>query len=155
MKKLVVIVAFAMMSLATLLYYSVLNLKLKTYVVDCTQAKKITQISDNFLSGIGDPSQEEAEIIAQRHITKAVCLNELKGDSSFNPKPYFLSASDLSSKYQVIGHTHAGLRSPGSLLVKFDNGTQLNFCFSKMLINCNRAKKCDCPYDFNWEPRPK
>ncbi|MBD2255070.1 hypothetical protein [Nostoc parmelioides] len=128
---------------------------LKTHIVDCNQAHKITKISDNFLSAIGDPSPNEAEIIAQRYITKAFCLNDLKGDNSFSPKPYFFNVSNLSSKYQIIGYHGAGLRSPGSLRVKFDNGTLLNFCFSRMVINCNQAQECDCPYDFNWEPKPK
>jgi hypothetical protein len=126
-----------------------------TYIVDCTQANKITQISDTFISAIGDPSQKEAEIIAQRYITKAFCLNDLNGDSSFSPKPYFFDISNLSSKYQIVGYAGAGFRSPGSLQVKFDNGTLLNFCFSMMVINCNKAQECDCPHDFNWEPKPK
>lgn len=127
----------------------------KTYLVDCTQANKITQISDKFISAIGDPSWQEAEIIANRYITKAVCLKDLKGDLSFSPQTYFFNASDLSLKYQIVSYEGAGFRSPGSLRVKFDNGTLLNFCFSRMVINCDRTSECDCPHDFNWEPKLK
>ncbi|MBD2253745.1 hypothetical protein [Nostoc parmelioides] len=154
MKKLIQISIIIILSLG--LTYHLLSITFpKTYIIDCTQANLITKISDNFISAIGDPSAKEAEIIAQRYITKAFCLNDLKGDSSFSPKPYFFNVSNLSSKYQIIGYSGAGFRSPGNLQVKFDNGTLLNFCFSMMVINCNQAQGCDCPHDFNWEPKPK
>jgi hypothetical protein len=143
--------AYAVLGITLTVYYFLP----KTYLVDCNQADKITKISDTFISTIGDPSWHEAEIIANRYITKAVCLQDLKGDLSFNPQPYFLKVSDMSTKYQIVGYAGAGFRSPGSLQVKFDNGTLLNFCFSKMVINCNGAQECDCPYDFNWEPRTR
>jgi hypothetical protein len=154
MKKLIQISIITILSLG-LTYYLLRIAFPITYIVDCTQAHKIAKISDNFISTIGDPSPQEAEIIAQRYITKAFCLNDLKGDFSFSPKPYFFNASKLSSRYQIIGYSGAGFRSPGNLQVKFDNGTLLNFCFIKMVINCNQAQKCDCPHDFNWEPKPK
>ncbi|MBW4507109.1 MAG: hypothetical protein KME64_11420 [Scytonematopsis contorta HA4267-MV1] len=155
MKKLVGIPIILILASGAIAYHIRPLIFPKTYVVDCTQANKITRISDTWLGAIGNSSQKDAEIIAQRYITKVVCLNDLKGDLSFNPKPYFFNRSDLSQKYQVIGHSGAGSRSPGSLRVKFNNETLLNFCFSMMVINCNRAQECDCPYDFNWEPKPK
>jgi hypothetical protein len=154
MKKVIQISIIIILSLG-LTYYLLRIASTVTYIVDCNQANKITQISDTFISAIGDPSRKEAGIIAQRYITKAFCLNDLKGDSSFSPKAYFFDISNLSSKYQIVGYGGAGFRSPGSLQVKFDNGTLLNFCFSMMVINCNKAQECDCPHDFNWEPKPK
>ncbi|MBL1203180.1 MAG: hypothetical protein FWK04_29935 [Nostoc sp. GBBB01] len=144
MKKIIGLVAIAVLGLTLTVYFFFSN----TYVVDCTQAKKFPEISYR------NPSRQTAEIIANRYITEAVCFNKLKSDSS-SLRPYFFSASDLSKKYQTIGYTSPGFRSPESLKVKFDNGTLLNFCFSLMVINCDRALECSCPYDFNWEPKPK
>lgn len=149
MKKLVGVIAIAVVILAL----TGCNSLPKTYVVDCNQAKKITKISDNFLSAIADLSPSEAETIAHRYITKAICLKDLKGDVSFSPQPYFFDVSHLSTKYQIVSYQSAGFRSPTSLQVKFDNGTILNFCFSLMVINCNLAQTCECPYDFNWQPQ--
>lgn len=136
-------------------YYYCQSIVPKSYTIDCNLVRDNTKISDTFLSMIGDPSQAEAELIARRYLDRALCFNNLKGDLSFAPKPYFFNVSDLSRQYQVVSYHGAGFRSPGSLQIKFSNDTYLNFCFSQMVINCNRALSCDCPHDFNWEPKPK
>jgi hypothetical protein len=136
-------------------YYYFQSIVPKKYTIDCTLIKNNTKISDTFLSAIDNPSQAEAEFIVRRYLEQALCFNNLKGDLSFAPKPYFFNLSDLSQQYQVVSYHSAGFRSPGNLQIKFSNNTYLNFCFSRMVINCNRATDCDCPYDFNWEPKPK
>lgn len=141
-------------SVGIIIYYFLSNIYPKTYTIDCNQVKQITKISDVYFPGMGFPDYEKLETVVQRYITKAVCLNDLKGDSSFSPKSYFLKPSDLSQKYQIVGFKDAFFRSPGSLKLKFDNGTLINFCSDRLVINCEQGE-CRCPHDFNWEPRPK
>ncbi|AFY56463.1 hypothetical protein Riv7116_4023 [Rivularia sp. PCC 7116] len=158
MKKVLLISSFVgipiLIILGAIVYYIFPNVYPKTYTVDCTQAKKIAKISDVYFPGMGFPAYDKLEPVVERYITKAVCLNDLKGDSSFNPKPYFLKPSDMSHQYQIVGYKGAVFRSPGSLKIEFDNGTLINFCSDVLVINCDRGE-CRCPHDFNWEPKPK
>jgi hypothetical protein len=69
--------------------------------------------------------------------------------------PYFLSPADFAQPYAFGHHTSGFGKSCDALTVEFRGGPRVIFCFNRMVINCDRADGCGCPYDFNWEPRPR
>jgi hypothetical protein len=54
-----------------------------------------------------------------------------------------------------VRHTSGFGKACDSLTVRFRDGPDVLFCFNRMVINCERADACACPYDFNWEPKQR
>ena len=100
---------------------------------------------------VGSADEETARTLVKNYIDYAVCLGSLPEASRFTP--YFFEASDLSLQYEIIDYHEGFAKKPASMQVKLNNGLQLLFCFNRMVINCNRVKNCECPYDFNWIPQ--
>jgi hypothetical protein len=123
-----------------------------SYYLDCT---KVADIKDVSLSAtypaIGFPSELEARMLVENYLTTAVCSNTLPKESRF--KPYFFEVSDLSKQYEVLQFYEGFGKQPAGILIKMENDLLLLFCFNKMVVNCNKAKECKCPYDFNREPQ--
>lgn len=123
-----------------------------SYCLDCAQIAdtRDLSVSANYPS-IGFPSELEARTLVESYMTAAVCLKTLPKESRF--KPYFFEASDLGKQYKVLEFHEGFGKQPAGILIKMENDLLLLFCFNKMLINCNRVRECQCPYDFNREPQ--
>lgn len=70
-------------------------------------------------------------------------------------EPFFLSAADFRNEYVIGEHTSGFGKSCDAFAVHFRDGPKVRFCFNRMVINCDRADACGCPYDFNWKPQPR
>lgn len=68
------------------------------------------------------------------------------------PNAYFFDPAALPTRYRVLSYEEGFFRAPDSLMVQMKDGPRLLFCFSMQVVNCDRAKVCECPFDFNWEP---
>ncbi len=121
------------------------------YTVDCSDPAHMD--GDLTYPVVGFPDRHEAEAVAANYIKNVVCSGKFPERPRF--QVYFFNASDLDSKFQFINYNQGFFKQPASLLVKFRNGLMLLFCFNRMVINCNQVQKCECPYDFNWDPKVK
>jgi hypothetical protein len=69
--------------------------------------------------------------------------------------PYFLTPADFAHPYTFGRYSKGFGKACDSLTVQLSDGPTVLFCFNRMVINCDRADACGCPYDFNWEPQPR
>jgi hypothetical protein len=93
-----------------------------------------------------------AQATAALYIHTAVCTGTLEQDAF---EPFFFGVDDLRGGYRFGAYDEGFFRDPSNLMVELDRGTHLLFCFNRMVINCDRARACECPHDFNWDPEPR
>ena len=102
---------------------------------------------------MGFPEEVDARQTVVRYISKSVCQGKFPDDEMF--QPYFFSIEDMDTKFKFEKYSPGFLKTPASMKVKFENGLPLLFCFNMMIINCDKAASCQCPYDFNRKPTIK
>ena len=112
------------------------------------------KVKIEYLSKLSNPSQEEAEALAWDYIKEVIDTKKISEDSIYFTA-YFFKPKDVDTIFRFINYNEGWNKIPGSLTVEFKNGLRLLFCYNKMVININKSKYCDCPYDFNWEPKLK
>lgn len=140
-----------MFYLRLLCFFSGFLITFQSYSKDCPEAP-IPNLSDSMnYPVIGFPSKTEAQALVENYLFKAVCSGQLPENSRFTP--YFFEISDLSLKYEIVEYIKGFAKKPASLQIKLENGLPLLFCFNRLVINCAQAKRCECPYDFNWPPQ--
>ncbi|MBU6952588.1 hypothetical protein [Hahella sp. HN01] len=88
---------------------------------------------------------------AREYLAYTSCQKQFP--EGFLMSPYFFAPEDLGTTFTAVEFSEGFNKQPSSLKVETDTGMALLFCFNKMVINCNVSAQCECPYDFNSEPK--